>query len=539
LHKKIQFFLFWSIPVGSTLVLWWCLHAGISNWHYDGVAHLNIARRVFDHPQPQLKLIGTVWLPLQHLLLLPLVQSDALWATGLAGSLISILSFWAAAFFLYQLGCRLFRDVKLAWLGVGFFVLNPNILYLQSTALGEMLYIALILGFYYYLSCLSDSFRWQSIWPAALLVALATLTRYDAWPLAIAGGLWAVWVGRCRKIRLKRLLGGLAVYGVLASAGIIIWLFFNGWILGDPLAFAKGEYATSARIGRILAEAGLNQYPPLHHLLASGDYYWEAVRFSTGLILLVMGILGFLFVGFLQFHNIDWPVWCVLFLYPPAFYIYNMYRGTGIIYVPTLPPHGILNIRYTALFIPALCLMAPACLLLLRRMGTKLSRKSDHLNAGFRNTLLVRLQKILPVLLLSVLLLQYAEMFLQGRDGMAFLQEAYVNGRGRKMAEYQVAGYLKRHYDGKPLLMDVSEHGIIPPQSGIPLVRFINESVYGRWEEALAQPSSHVEWVVVQKKENIWKRLGASKDLKDRFKLVFQAETPVEPTIFVFRKINP
>ncbi|MGH9651613.1 MAG: hypothetical protein ACRD3I_14240, partial [Terriglobales bacterium] len=34
----------------------------------DAVAHLNIARRVFDSRTPGLLQLGTVWLPLPHLL---------------------------------------------------------------------------------------------------------------------------------------------------------------------------------------------------------------------------------------------------------------------------------------------------------------------------------------------------------------------------------------------------------------------------------------------------------------------------------------
>ena len=38
----------------------------------DAVAHINIARRVFDSKTPGLLQLGTVWLPLLHLLMLEL-----------------------------------------------------------------------------------------------------------------------------------------------------------------------------------------------------------------------------------------------------------------------------------------------------------------------------------------------------------------------------------------------------------------------------------------------------------------------------------
>ena len=41
----------------------------------DAVAHINIARRVFDSKTPGLLQLGTVWLPLPHLLIMPFIVS--------------------------------------------------------------------------------------------------------------------------------------------------------------------------------------------------------------------------------------------------------------------------------------------------------------------------------------------------------------------------------------------------------------------------------------------------------------------------------
>jgi hypothetical protein len=45
----------------------------------DAVAHINIARRVFDSRTPGLLQLGTVWLPLPHLLMIPFVVSNSAW----------------------------------------------------------------------------------------------------------------------------------------------------------------------------------------------------------------------------------------------------------------------------------------------------------------------------------------------------------------------------------------------------------------------------------------------------------------------------
>ena len=58
----------------------WLLYYG------DAEAHLNIARRMVDSRTPGYDQVGTVWLPLLHWLMLPLVRVDALWLNGLAGA---------------------------------------------------------------------------------------------------------------------------------------------------------------------------------------------------------------------------------------------------------------------------------------------------------------------------------------------------------------------------------------------------------------------------------------------------------------------
>src|ERR1700736_3326663 len=59
----------------------------------DAVAHINIARRVFDSKTPGLLQLGTVWLPLPHLLLIPFLLSDEMWSVGVGGSIPSMVAY--------------------------------------------------------------------------------------------------------------------------------------------------------------------------------------------------------------------------------------------------------------------------------------------------------------------------------------------------------------------------------------------------------------------------------------------------------------
>src|ERR1700688_3644859 len=79
----------------------WRNHAMLN--YGDAVAHLHIARRVIDSHRPGLSQLGSVWLPLPHLLLLPFVAVYAWWANGIAGMTPSALAYVAGSAGIYRL----------------------------------------------------------------------------------------------------------------------------------------------------------------------------------------------------------------------------------------------------------------------------------------------------------------------------------------------------------------------------------------------------------------------------------------------------
>jgi hypothetical protein len=116
----------------------------------DAVAHINIARRVFDSKTPGLLQLGTVWLPLPHLLILPFIISKQMWQSGTGGSIPSMAGFVLGVLGMFRLVRAAFvRDeegdatVKVAaWASALVYGANPNLIYMQATAMGESLYLA-------------------------------------------------------------------------------------------------------------------------------------------------------------------------------------------------------------------------------------------------------------------------------------------------------------------------------------------------------------------------------------------------------------
>ena len=95
----------------SGAAVWFTWSRGWTLYYGDAEAHLNIARRVMDSRNPGYGQLGTSWLPLLHILLLPLVARDALWRTGIAGAIPPAICFVAGVTFFFAAVRRIFTSV--------------------------------------------------------------------------------------------------------------------------------------------------------------------------------------------------------------------------------------------------------------------------------------------------------------------------------------------------------------------------------------------------------------------------------------------
>ena len=102
--------------LGLAVAIWLSAH-DLINVYGDGVAHLNIARKVVD-AAPGTSLwthyvqLGSPWLPVQHVLMLPFVWIDPLWRSGWAGTIPSLASYVLAVWCTYRLAFDLFATVR-------------------------------------------------------------------------------------------------------------------------------------------------------------------------------------------------------------------------------------------------------------------------------------------------------------------------------------------------------------------------------------------------------------------------------------------
>ncbi|MCC6163485.1 MAG: hypothetical protein IT182_09070 [Acidobacteria bacterium] len=253
--------------------------------HYDAKAHLVVARRIFDSLTPGWRQIGAVWLPLPHVLNALPVQVDAWYRTGSSGVVISMLSFAAAAGSLAWLIASLTGSRAAAVAAVAAFIYQPDLLYLQATPMTEPLLLGLTVSgiallYHWTMSTLhrapgtaqrapggelsatgnrqpatghgtpgtghrasdiGDSVgTTPSAWRPGLVLALACLTRYEAWPMTTAAGLVALltlwrgglgfWTACTAALRVGVWpLGALVLFLILSKATVGAWLVTGGF----------------------------------------------------------------------------------------------------------------------------------------------------------------------------------------------------------------------------------------------------------------------------------------------------------------------
>jgi len=142
----------WLTACVSIFSFLFYFHRGDVLLYGDAVAHINIARRVFDSRTPGLLQLGTVWLPLPHLLMIPFLFSDWMWKTGVGGSIPSMTAYIFGTLGVFRLlrGALGFSPADTmarvaAWGAAIVYAANPNLIYLQATAMTEPLYLALFI----------------------------------------------------------------------------------------------------------------------------------------------------------------------------------------------------------------------------------------------------------------------------------------------------------------------------------------------------------------------------------------------------------
>jgi hypothetical protein len=469
----------------------------------DAVAHINIARRVFDSLTPGPLQLGTVWLPLPHLLMIPFIWSNAMWQNGAGGSIPSMIGYVLGVMGIFRLvRGQLASDLRTqpgaaagAWVAAFAFGANPNLLYLQATAMTESVYLSLFIWAVVYFSEFVRSLSHNEagspkheprhpLTGCAWCLAGAELTRYDGWFLAgVMGAAVAFialrrWQNRALRRAALKFLVGIAVAPLL-------WLAYNAAVYGNALEFANGQYSAKAIQQRVGAPN-----PALHNAGVAAVYFLKSAQLNMatgdwGRFWLAAAVVALALALAAWKLRAQSAFFLLLMLWVPlAFYSYSIAYGSVPIHVSTWWPFATFNDRYGLQLLPMFAVSAgiltASVFLVTRRYAWKA-----------------------VTVALALILVSYVSVW---KAGPQCLQEAKRNWGIRRNLNAAVQRAVESLPHDSRFLMDLGEHVGVMQQAGIPLRRVVNSENHrpwkrptdpeGLWERALADPPGYVDYVI-------------------------------------------
>ncbi len=487
----------------SAAALLWFYLRGENLYYGDGEAHMNIARRVLDSRTPGLYQIGTAWLPIPHLLMLPFVQSDRLWRSGLAGAIPAAGCFVAAGMFLFAAARRTHGSAAAAAATLAVFALNPNLLYLQSGPMTEPMFFAPLCALIY---CAVRFRETQSaFWAAATGVAsaAASLTRYESWVLIPLFTMFFLLAARQRRFRMA------LVFGAIASVAPLLWLAHNWWYWGDALEFFRGPYSPQAIVHRTTA-VGEVRYPGDHNWSGAWLYYrndvWLCVRWSA----VWLGAAGAVVAAF---KRTVWPA--LLLAAVSVFYFASMYVGGSPIYMPNLWPHSYWNTRYGLAALPALALAAGALVTIIPG------------------------QWRLPGALLVAGLAVWPWLTSPRLQSWICWKEAQVNSEARRAWTHEAAAYLGEHYRrGSGIMIRFGDQTAVLREAGIPLRDSLNQDNGLAFDAAVARPDLFLreEWALAIAGDQVAEAMSRTQKSGPQYLCVKTIAVKGAPVIQIYRR---
>ncbi|MEZ4670208.1 MAG: glycosyltransferase [Anaerolineae bacterium] len=475
-----------SCVVGIAATIYFFLNGDLLIYK-DASSHLGIARLLFDNTRPGLAHLGGVWLPLPHLLMAPFSAVESLWRTGLAGACISMPSYVLTSVFIFLGARRLTKNDLASFVGALVFILNPNVLYLQSTPLTESLAAVTITAACYYFLAWTQEDKPKHLILMALATFLATLSRYDGWSLAAGFTVLVPIVSLLKQRNRFRAEANTIVFVLIGSLGIIIWILWCWVILGDPLYWQRSEYSSQAQQAHLILS---NQAYTYHDVFQSIRYFSVLTAITIGpaaFALSVVGLLVYLFQRKISIASLAGAA----FLIPFAFYIFSLYSGQAVVYMPEIvpadSPYQIFNTRFGMVGVPPAAIFIAV---LIAFISAKLPGILQRLKLGNRPLYRYGFAAACSFMIVgqSVAVSNY---------GITSLEDGQF---GHSCQPNQtIVDYLSEYYDGGKILLDTyvnSRLYLMGPVAGVNFRDIVYQGTGSIWERALRDPASVVDWVV-------------------------------------------
>ena len=448
-----------SFLIGSAAAFYYAA-AGLSLSHYDARAHLVVARRIMDSLTPGWQQVGAVWLPLPHILNMVPVQIDWLYRTGASGIAISVGSLALAIWAITSTIVRTTGSISGAVTAAGLIVLNPNVLYLQSTPMTEPLLFATTMLAVTFTREWLDGIRTPAA--AGLALAAACLTRYEAWPITAAVvGLTLVVLVR-RGAGLRPALAGTVRLAMPSVIAVMVFLINSRWTVGSWF-ISRGFFVPENTDALGHPSIALDQVRVGLYHLSGAALVWSAYG---GTALILASFVGRPFMGRRSVVPAGQASLVVLLALAAA---------AALPWYAYLQGHPF-RIRYDVPLIAACGALA---------------------GAGI-GLLWARVRPVAATIVIAAALAQAHPL-----DRNAPLIKESQRDAANKAGREAVTAYLVQHHDGGAIMMSMGSLGHYMHDlsaHGFQIRDFLHEGNGDIWALALMKPSTVVRWIAIEEK---------------------------------------
>ena len=461
-----------AIGLMAALTLYFTVDEYSLLYYWDAVSHLVASRKLVDWSEnPGLGQIGTVWMPLPHFLLLPFTLVDSLFASGFAGTALSLPCLALTSVFLYKIvkGLKVKSGFVFptyaAFVGAMLYATNPNILYLGITSMTEAPFMLFfIASAYYFQTWYQNGNKLKDILLCSVFLSFATLSRYEAWFLPIFL-IIVVSVYSLKSKNTKHQKALAVIAAILSLTSIAFWLSWNQFHYGDPFEFSNTEYYSASWYAENRPFRELLFLQPANVL----SIYGVTALTMYGPILLGAGAMGYLLF---RKSSLSGKKLILMFLaLPPLFTIASLLIGIGEMAYW-------FNSRFMVLLSPLVIVMSCIFLAKLDTMT-----KNRIIASGAIGALFIY-QMVTPLF-----------------PGVITVNDAFG---GYSLKENQLAietgEALRSLYDGDGSIMVLTGSGLeqrIMITSGIALRHFDEIIEHSTWKASFKEPWAYDRWLII------------------------------------------
>jgi 4-amino-4-deoxy-L-arabinose transferase-like glycosyltransferase len=469
--------LFAGVLVWGALFAWYVYSLDLTLILIDQFSHASIGRQITDSLTPGASQVG-FWPPLLHILLIPVSMSDWLFHSGLAAACVLVPLLALSTVALYRLVWMLSGSWVPGIAAAIAYVLNPFVLYYAATPMMEMLFVPIVILAAYFFVHWWHTDRFGSLMWFSVCIALSTIARFEGFILVPIAGLAIVYrllrVGK----RITEIESVVYLFGLIAITGIACMSVYGIVFADNPFEFVNGAWSAQEQQKDF-------ELPAAGNLVQGLLYMWHASVYVMGVVPIVLALVSsMLILALLRGGRMLIVFVSALLASPFLFDIFALYQGNIVVYIPELPPYGILfNERYAMNWIGFVMVMPPlAASLVYARIAQR--------------TILLPVGMLIASVILAIHINATAIHLSQSACTTCFTT-IKTNWLATKPWRREIAPLLHERYEGGRILMTRAFFNEVSTKAGIPLNHFILEANEPYYAQALDAPWLYARWVVM------------------------------------------